>query len=370
MSDAEKKILIVVGTRPNYIKVTQFKKVAALIFPGCFNIKLVHTGQHFDKAMADDFFEQLEIIPDYFLNIPSTSPAVQVGEIIIRLQKVLQEFQPHWVLVPGDVNSTVAAALGAHKAGYKVAHLESGLRSFDRTMPEEINRIITDEVSDLFFVTEESGVQNLLKEGKNKETIHLVGNTMIDTMVSFQNGISGSSIYEKLGLRSNEFALVTIHRPATTDNFAELEKLCALLLEIGNKIKLVFPIHPRTSKNLVSFGLWNKLVQNSNLIFTEPLDYFSFQHLILNCRFVLTDSGGIQEETTYRKIPCLTLRPNTERPVTVKLGSNTLIPFDNEFVLEEVDKILNGNYKRSTIPSLWDGKATMRILKILDSVPC
>ncbi len=368
MSNKEKKVLIVVGTRPNYIKVTQFKKIAAKNFPGSFNIKLVHTGQHFDKAMADDFFKQLDILPDYSLNISPASPAIQIGEIMIRLEKVLQEFKPDWVLVPGDVNSTVAAALCANKAGFRVAHLESGLRSFDRSMPEEINRIITDEISDLFFVTEQSGIENLLKEGKNIDTIHLVGNTMIDTMLSFEKEIGDSNICEKLGLTDQEFALVTIHRPATTDNVKELIKLCDLLLAIGKIIKLVFPIHPRTTKNLKDFGLWEKLEQNKDLIFLSPLDYFSFQKLILKCRFVLTDSGGIQEETTFRKIPCLTLRPNTERPITVTIGSNILIPFEIKEVIHKVDDIFEGKFKKGLIPELWDGLATHRILNLFNEL--
>lgn len=364
----EKKIIIVVGTRPNYIKVTQFKKVAEQFFPNIFNIKLVHTGQHFDKAMADDFFEQLDISPDFFLNITPGSPTHQIGEILISLEKILHEFDPDWVMVVGDVNSTVAAAICANKSGYKLAHLESGLRSFDRTMPEEINRVITDEISDLFFVTEESGVENLLKEGKSKESIHFVGNTMIDTMVGFENDITGNDICQRLSVVEKEYALLTIHRPATADNIDELEKLCSLLQELTAKIKIVFPIHPRTKKNLMSFGFWEKLLTNSNISFTQPLDYFSFQKLILSCRFVLTDSGGIQEETTYRKIPCLTLRPNTERPVTVQLGSNTLIPFENNILLKQVERILNENYKQGSIPKLWDGQASKRILEIFNSI--
>lgn len=357
------------GTRPNYIKITQFKKVAAAHFPGCFNIKILHTGQHFDKAMADDFFEQLDISPDFFLNISPGSPAQQVGEIIMKMETVLLDFKPDWVLVPGDVNSTLAAAVCAHKAGFKLAHIESGLRSFDRTMPEEINRIITDELSDLFFVTEQSGVNNLLKEGKSSEKIHLVGNTMIDTMLHFSSQINENPIATKLGLNHKSFALITIHRQATTDNVQELKKLVALLKQLATKIKLVFPIHPRTNKNLKTFGFWDELSIEKNIVFCEPLDYFSFQALINHCRFVLTDSGGVQEETTFQKVPCLTLRPNTERPITIEVGSNELIPFDENIINNKVNEILENSFKVSKKPSLWDGNATERILKILLQSP-
>ncbi|HLG35626.1 MAG TPA: UDP-N-acetylglucosamine 2-epimerase (non-hydrolyzing) [Bacteroidia bacterium] len=359
-----KKLLLVVGTRPNYIKITGFKKLAIKLFPDKFDIKIIHTGQHFNKEMADDFFQQLDILPDYFLNIPPSSPNNQMAEIMLRLEKKLDEFKPDWVIVPGDVNSTEAAALCTHKCGYKLAHLESGLRSFDLSMPEEHNRIITDQLSDIFFVTEQSGSDNLLKENKRKEQIYFVGNTMIDTLVAFDEQIENRNIYADLGVKPKSYVLVTMHRPATVDNREGLQQLCDLLKVISDKLPVVFPIHPRTKKNLMEFLLWEKLSSIGNLVLTEPLSYFDFQNLVLNCKLVITDSGGIQEETTYRRIPCLTLRKNTERPVTITAGTNTLISFSKPEVLMEIDAIISGNYKSGSIPGLWDGKSTERILEI------
>jgi len=359
-----KKLLIVVGTRPNYIKVSCFKKQAAKLFPGIFDITMVHTGQHFNKDMADIFFQQLDIWPDYYLNIPSSSPNTQMAEIMLRLEKTLDECKPDWVIVPGDVNSTAAAALCTNKCGYKLAHLESGLRSFDLTMPEEHNRIITDQLADLFFVTEQSGIDNLLNENKKKEQIYFVGNTMIDTLVAFGDEIEKRDTYSEAGLKSNSYVLMTMHRPATVDNRTGLEQLCGLLNAVNSRLPVVFPIHPRTKNKLKDNGLWEKLSENKNLILTDPKDYFDFQNLLLHSKLVITDSGGVQEETTYRKIPCLTLRQNTERPVTIDIGTNKLISFSIPAVLNEIDAIINGGYKQGTIPDLWDGKSTERILKI------
>lgn len=360
-----KKLLIIVGTRPNYIKVTCFKKLANSTFKGKFDIKIVHTGQHFNKEMADVFFQQLDIWPDYFLNISPLSANTQIAEIMLRLEKILNEYQPDWVIVPGDVNSTVAAALCTHKCGYKLAHLESGLRSFDHTMPEEINRIITDQISDLFFVTEQSGLDNLIKENKKKETIHFVGNTMIDTLVAFDEQIRNQNTFTNLGLGSQSYVLTTMHRPATVDSPEGLEQLSDLLGDVSKKLPIVFPMHPRTKKKLIEYELWEQLTNNKNILFTDSLNYFDFQNLVLHCKLVLTDSGGIQEETTFRKIPCLTLRPNTERPITITEGTNTLVSFSIPKVIAQIDNILNGEYKTGTIPVFWDGKATERILEVL-----
>ena len=363
-----KKLLLVVGTRPNYIKVTQFKKVAAQKFTKRFEIKIVHTGQHFDKAMADDFFKQLNIQPDYFLNISQASANTQMGEIMIRLEAVLLEFKPDMLIVPGDVNSTLAAALTANKMGIPLGHLESGLRSFDRSMPEEINRILVDEISDHFFVTEQSGVDNLLKEGKPKDRIHFVGNTMIDTLVAFENSIASQPIMEVHKLQTNAFILVTIHRPATVDHREGLLMLVDLLSALPKDVSIVFPMHPRTKKNISKFGLEDRFDQLEHLIILDALDYFSFQNLIHNCTLVLTDSGGIQEETTFKQKPCLTLRPNTERPSTVTTGSNTLLNFDNHEILKQIEAIFGRTYKQGAIPQYWDGKATERILSVIDTL--
>ncbi|WP_379660215.1 non-hydrolyzing UDP-N-acetylglucosamine 2-epimerase [Psychroserpens luteus] len=361
-----KKLLIVVGTRPNYIKVTQFKKVAQQQFAGQFDIKIVHTGQHFDKSMADVFFQQLDIWPDYFLNISQASPNTQMGEIMIRLEKVIsEEFKPDIILVPGDVNSTLAAALTAYKLGITLGHLESGLRSLDRSMPEEVNRILVDEISDFYFVTEQSGIDNLLQEGKAKEKIHLIGNTMIDTLVAFKDDIASKNMLDSNSLTKDEFILMTIHRPATVDNKNGLEGLLSLLKDMPKDATIVFPIHPRTLNNIKKFDLETEFETLKNLKLLAPQDYFSFQNLIHNCKMVLTDSGGIQEETTFKQKPCLTLRPNTERPSTLTIGSNTLLNFDKQDILEKINEIQTGTYKEGQIPPLWDGQATQRILEII-----
>ncbi|WP_317898622.1 non-hydrolyzing UDP-N-acetylglucosamine 2-epimerase [Aurantibacillus circumpalustris] len=362
-----KKILIVVGTRPNFIKVTQFKRCAKE-YPS-LEFKIVHTGQHYDAKMADVFFEQFELVPDYFLNISNTSANTQMAEIMIGLERVCKEYNPQLIIVVGDVNSTFAAALTANKLGLKIAHLESGLRSFDRTMPEEINRILSDEIADYYFVTEQSGTEHLKKEGKQDGQIFFVGNTMIDTMVAFEEKIQSSAIITELQLELGKFVLMTIHRPATVDNVKELEKLLDLLEYLSNAYKVVFPVHPRTINNLKKFELYERFNAITNIIITEPLDYFAFQKLIADCRFILTDSGGIQEESTFRLKPCITLRPNTERPSTVNLGTNTLLPFDIKQIKNTIKSIEDGSYKKGQIPPLWDGKSTERIVKLMDSFP-
>ena len=359
-----KNILIVIGTRPNFIKVTQFKK-QSLLFPN-INLKIVHTGQHYDDKMADVFFKQFQLIPDYFLNIQQGSANSQIAEIMIKLESLIDNtFKPDLVIVVGDVNSTVAAALTANKMGIKIAHLESGLRSLDKTMPEEFNRIVTDELSEYFFVTEPSGLKHLLGEGKPQENIHFVGNTMIDTLLAFQNEIESSPILEELNLSNQSFVLMTMHRPATVDNEEGLTKLVNLIDDITKKYSIVFPIHPRTLKKLEGFNLKIRIDSNNNLRVIEPLDYFSFQKLVKYSKFILTDSGGIQEESTFVNVPCLTLRPNTERPVTVTEGTNTLVPFDLEVISGLIKQIENGSYKKGSIPLNWDGQSTKRVLEII-----
>lgn len=356
------KILIVVGTRPNFIKITRFKKVnEAMGTP--FEIKIVHTGQHYDSKMADVFFTQFELEPDYYLNIPQASANTQIGEIIIRLEKVIEEFNPSAVVAVGDVNSTFAAAFAGHKLNRIVTHLESGLRSYDRSMPEEINRLLTDEITDYFFVTEQSGYDNLIKEGKNKKSIIFVGNTMIDTLVEFENKIQQSTILEEYSIKEKGYVLMTMHRPATVDSEEGLTKLLEIIEYVNQHHHLVFPIHPRTLSKLQQFGLMERAQSNPMIILTEPLDYFAFQKLIAGCSFVITDSGGIQEETTFRSVPCLTLRPNTERPSTVWIGTNELVPFEIEKVQEKINEINTNTYKKGAIPPMWDGHSTERILE-------
>lgn len=363
-----KKILVVIGTRPNFIKVTQFKRVAAT-HPG-LELKIVHTGQHFDEKMADVFFQQFGLSPDYFLNIPAgTSANTQIAEIMLRLEELISsQFRPDLMMVVGDVNSTMAAAITANKLGIRMAHVESGLRSYDKSMPEEHNRIVTDSLSDYFLVTEQSGWDNLLKEGVDEHKLFFSGNTMIDTMVAFQKEIEHASILKDLSLEAGKYVLMTMHRPASVDHREGMHQLLELIRYISKNYKIVFPVHPRTLKNMESFGLKAEFSRIDSLIFTEPLDYFAFQKLIKYSRFILTDSGGIQEESTFLKVPCLTLRDNTERPVTCTVGTNTLVPFDLEVIRTYVEQIESGSYKPGEIPKLWDGKASERIFNHLSEV--
>jgi len=360
----KKNILIVVGTRPNFIKVTQFKK-EALNFPN-MDVKIVHTGQHYDAKMADVFFEQFNLIPDFFLNITSGTPNNQIAQIIIKLEElVTKTFKPDLMIVVGDVNSTFAAALVANKLSIKLAHLESGLRSFDKTMPEEHNRVLTDAITDYFFVTEQSGIDNLTQEEKDENQLFFVGNTMIDTMVAYSSEISQSLILSKLKIEEDKYVLMTMHRPATVDNEDGIKKMIGLIDTLTKKYKVVFPMHPRTLKNAEKMNLIHFFTENKQLVITEPLDYFSFQKLISKSKFIITDSGGIQEESTFLKIPCLTLRPNTERPITNEIGTNTLVPFEIEEINKNIIAIENMTYKKGQVPPLWDGKATQRIIQII-----
>ena len=362
-----KRVLIVVGTRPNFIKVTRFKKVAAE--RGTIDVRIVHTGQHYSANMADVFFEQFGLVPDLFLNIGAGSANSQMAAIMTGLEPVITAEKPDLVLVVGDVNSTFAAALTANKMAVRIGHLESGLRSFDRSMPEEHNRILTDQLTDHFFITEQSGVDNLRKEGRPEAALHFVGNTMIDTLVAFEPQVQASPVLQQLGLGDGGHVLMTIHRPATVDVPERLSELLDLIADVcASGRKVVFPIHPRTVKNIEAFGLKAKVDAIQGLVLTEPLDYFAFQKLVATCAFILTDSGGIQEESTFRRVPCLTLRPNTERPSTVTIGSNELVPLDMAAVRAAIARIENGSFKKGEVPPLWDGHATERIVEVLERV--
>lgn len=363
-----RKVLTVVGTRPNFIKVSQFRKEFGQ-HNDTFELRMVHTGQHYDRKMSDVFFEQLKFGEmEYALNIAPTSPAKQMGEMMIKLDELYAHWKPDLVMVVGDVNSTLAAALSANKNNIKVAHVESGLRSFDRTMPEEHNRVLTDFITDIFFVTEPSGKENLLKEGKSTNQIFTVGNTMIDTLVAFDNELDQSRILSELKLTNEPYVLMTLHRPSNVDEPSQLNKLFDLVEHLTKTYNVVFPIHPRTRNNIKKFGLEERLNNIKRWILTEPLDYFAFQKLIKHSKFIVTDSGGIQEETTFRQTPCLTLRDNTERPVTVDIGTNVLIPFDLDIINGYVQQIENGTYKKGRIPEMWDGKSTHRIVDVLTRV--
>lgn len=353
-----KRVLISVGTRPNFIKITQFRRVAAM--RGDLEVRIVHTGQHYDRFMSSVFFEQFNLQPDFFLTLEARTPAAQVGEMVTKLAELMDAYEPHMVITPGDVNSTLAAAIACNKMGIPLAHLESGLRSFDRGMPEEINRLLTDEISDLFFVTEQSGIDNLKTEGKSMDHAYLVGNTMIDTLVAFEPQIDASDILEKCGVAAGNFALMTMHRPATVDNPGGLDFITRVVEGVTAERPLVFPIHPRTKAKFESFGKWEEFKATPGLILTEPLDYYAFQKLIRDASFILTDSGGIQEESTFRQVPCFTLRENTERPVTCTVGTNELVELDADVVLS---KIASASEKTGQIPQHWDGKSTERIIE-------
>ncbi len=356
------KISVIVGTRPNFIKVTQFRRAASM-FAG-MELEIIHTGQHYDDKMARVFFDQFGLHPDHFLDVPPGSPNSQMAEIMLRLERKFTEQRPDVVMVAGDVNSTLAAALTANKMGISLAHVESGLRSNDRNMPEEYNRLLTDELSDYLFVTEDSGMIHLKAEGK-KGKIFLVGNTMIDTLVAYCDEIDKSDILDVMQLNGTKYILMTMHRPSNVDTKEGLSLLLQVVKRLTPDYKIVFPAHPRTLKFMEQFGMLTEFTDNKQLIFSAPLDYFSFQKLVSSSAFVLTDSGGIQEETTFLQVPCLTLRPNTERPVTVDVGSNTLLPFDPDKILQYVSDIQSGKYKKGSIPPLWDGKASERIFRII-----
>ena len=359
--------MIVVGTRPNFIKITQFEKEFAA-YPNEFEYLLIHTNQHYDDNMSDIFFKQLKLKEPQYLNVNPSSPANQIGQTIIEIEKAVNQHQPDALIVVGDVNSTLAGAIVGNKTNTKLFHLESGLRSYDNEMPEEINRLITDMVADGFFVTEQSGYDNLLKDGKSKNQIHFVGNTMIDTLVAFDEVIQQNDILNELGVQDNQFVLMTMHRPSNVDTKERLTILLNIIDKVTEKNHLVLPIHPRTKNSLINHDLYKQLEDNPKVVITEALNYLAFQKLISTCKYVLTDSGGIQEETTFRQIPCLTLRENTERPSTITIGTNELVAYNFEAVAEKINQIEDGTYKKGEIPPLWDGKATQRIVQALRNV--
>ena len=362
MKQSVKKIFILIGTRPNFIKVTRFKELGEA---KGMEIKIIHTGQHFDANMADVFFTQFGLQPDYFLNVGGQTPNTQIANIILKLEELFaKKGKPDLFIVPGDVNSTMAGAIAANKLGVKLAHLESGLRSYDKKMPEEHNRIITDNLSDICFVTEPSGIENLENENI-AASVEYVGNTMIDTLVHFEPQIEASDVLERYNVDKGDYHLLTFHRPSNVDSEEELIILIEIINAVAKFGKMVLPLHPRTRNKLKEFGLLTELENMEELVLTEPIGYFEFQKLIKYAKVVLTDSGGIQEETTFRQVPCLTLRENTERPVTIIEGTNTLVPINADSVKRYLKEIEEGNYKIGAVPYLWDGKATERILELI-----
>ncbi len=354
-------VFLVVGARPN------FMKMAPLYFElernKVFNPIVVHTGQHYDYEMSQAFFEDLDLPkPHYFLGVGSGTHAQQTAKIMIEFEKVLLKEKPDLVVVFGDVNSTLACSITAKKLLIPVAHIEAGLRSFDNTMPEEINRKVTDAVSNLLFTPSKDGNKNLIKEGVNHRKVYFVGNIMIDSLTTILKKIDKSyedKILQKFDLQRKSYTLITLHRPSNVDNKGSLEKILDFLNSLSQNIPVILPIHPRTKKNIDQFGI--KFVFNRKFNIVESLRYKEFITLERNAKFVLTDSGGVQEETTYLNIPCLTLRPNTERPITIIEGTNELVTLED---LEgKVKLILSENWKVGRVPELWDGKTAERVVK-------
>ena len=369
------KAILVVGARPNFMKIApllraihkhnQLNEPNELDEP--IHPLLVHTGQHYDYQMSQVFFQDLKLPkPDVYLGVGSGSHAEQTGRVMIEIEKVLLDERPDLLIVVGDVNSTLAAALAAVKIHVPVAHVEAGLRSGDRSMPEEINRLLTDQISDYLFTPSPDADDNLRKEGVAEDRIFLVGDVMVDSLLYSKPQATRSAILQRLGLTSGSYALLTLHRPSNVDDRDTLTRIMSAVTEISRSIPVVFPAHPRTQKKLEEFSLLGQLPPDpEEFLITQPLGYVDFLNLEMNARFVMTDSGGIQEETTVLGIPCLTLRDTTERPITLTRGTNTLVWHDTQRIVEEAGKILNGTGKTGNCPELWDGKAAERIVEIL-----
>jgi UDP-N-acetylglucosamine 2-epimerase (non-hydrolysing) len=372
------KIISVVGARPNFMKVAPIFRAINKhniqnspqgVSQTSFKIHhlICHTGQHYDEKMSKVFFEDLELPkPDFYLGVGSGSHAEQTANVMVEFEKILIEEKPDMVLVVGDVNSTIACSLTAKKLHIKVVHVEAGLRSFDMEMPEEVNRILTDRISDYLFVTEQSGLENLKNEGVPDEKVFFVGNVMIDSLIHYQPKVDQSTILKTLHsspITSHNYVLVTLHRPSNVDTKESLEKLVKFLNRLAEERVVVFPIHPRTKNNLEKFELLEVL--SNNIVLTDPIGYIEFQALIKNAELIVTDSGGIQEESTYLGVQCITLRTSTERPSTVDVGTNQLIGIDLAKAESACLDVLKGNKKIGTIPELWDGGAAERIVNVL-----
>ena len=371
-------IYLVAGARPNFMKIAPIVR-ALQARADRFEFRIVHTGQHYDREMSDVFFDELGIPkPDYHLEAGGGSHATQTAKIMVAFEEICQKARPDCVLVVGDVNSTLACSIDAKKLNIPVVHVEAGLRSGDMRMPEEINRLVTDAISDLFFTISKDADENLIHEGIEKKKIHMVGNLMIDTLVAnldktSETGLNLQLLTDKtrmirpgIDFQKNSYGVMTFHRPSNVDDKTSLEVLFGIWKEISRKIPLIFPVHPRTYKNLQLFGILKNADDSTALFFIQPQGYFTFMQLVRNSLFVLTDSGGIQEETTWLNIPCLTVRPSTERPITISEGSNKLI--QPQEIIPEVNLILQGKGKKGTKPDLWDGKTAGRIVQILEKL--
>lgn len=358
------KILNIVGARPNLMKIAPL--VEEMNRHSNIHQRLLHTGQHYDDKMSQIFFDQLGIPrPDIYLGIGSGSHAEQTARVMVEFERVLLADHPDVIVVVGDVNSTLACAITAAKLWVPVAHVEAGLRSFDRRMPEEINRIVTDALSDLLLTTSRNADENLLREGIAAEKIHFVGNVMIDTLNKHRQRAQQFHTPARFGLPPGSYALLTLHRPSNVDDPAVFAGILDALTQIQRELPILFPAHPRTVKRIEEFGLTAQLEDAPALRIVEPLGYLEFLDLMMQAQLVLTDSGGIQEETTILGIPCLTLRENTERPITITQGTNTLVGVDPDRIVSEVHSILSGESKAGRVPELWDGQTAGRIVKIL-----
>ena len=358
------RLMLIVGARPNFMKIAPIMRE---LTPHAASIatRLVHTGQHYDAAMSEVFFEQLGIPrPHIDLGIGSDTHARQTAAIMTAFEPIVLDWKPDMVLVVGDVNSTLACALVASKLGVQVAHVEAGLRSFDRAMPEEINRLLTDQLSDLLFVTEESGLVNLRREGIADEKVFLVGNVMIDTLLAHRDRAIALDVPAKMGVANKGYGVLTLHRPSNVDDPEALERLFTAIGAIAREVPLLFPVHPRTKPSLQRSALIGQLVEQQQLRLLDPLGYLEFIGLLASARVVLTDSGGIQEETTVLGVPCLTLRTSTERPVTVDHGTNHLVGVQSEAIVNAWHKV-KASAPAPRMPSYWDGQAARRIVEIV-----
>lgn len=358
------KVVNVVGARPNFMKIAPIHEA----MQRCVGMEayLLHTGQHYDRAMSTLFFENLGLPePHYYLGVGSGGHGEQTGRIMIEFESVLKTLAPDLVVVVGDVNSTIACALVAVKLGCKVAHVEAGLRSFDRTMPEEINRVLTDQIADYLFITEASARANLKREGISEEKIYFVGNVMIDSLLRHRQRAATRPVLSKLGLTPHQYGLVTLHRPANVDEPGVLSKLVEALCALSERLPVLFPVHPRTQQKLAESGLEGQIARFPQFRLLAPLDYLDFLKCLDNARLVVTDSGGIQEETTVLGVPCITARDNTERPVTASQGTNVVVGRDPQRILQAALNVLRGEIKKGQCPELWDGQAAERIVNVL-----
>jgi UDP-N-acetylglucosamine 2-epimerase (non-hydrolysing) len=358
------KIVHVVAARPNFMKVAPVMR--ALARAGFAEQCLVHTGQHYDPSMSDVFFSDLGMNPpDVHLGVGSGSHAEQTANVMVGFERVCLERRPDMVLVAGDVNSTLACAIDAAKLGIPTAHLEAGLRSFDLTMPEEINRIIVDRISRILLTPSADADENLLREGTSEDRIFRVGNVMIDTLITHLDAARATKTHLRLGLGGSRYAVLTLHRPSNVDDPATLARILGALETIQHELPVVFPIHPRTRKQLTAFGLADWVASMGGLRLCDPLGYLEFLGLTAGASMILTDSGGLQEETTALGIPCLTLRENTERPVTVLEGTNTIVGTDPELIITEAKRAISGRGKAGRTPALWDGRTSERVVEVI-----